>query len=208
MKDDDFDWSKWAGITESDTGKLPADYIRFDRQSDAQASLDEFCSCVERAAKADAAWKYAIVSMHSALQGYICVCLRNGNSFQTWNESHLKAWLVAYESDSQLPQPKLNFFMNLYDKAFEGEQTLNRDNINWLNETRNSLVHFNNDSFGIHRQTAIACCKEALDAIKLAPSKAKGVFFNSEDESEAYRQSCGKAASLLLIQARLHVIPG
>ena len=173
------------------------EYIRLDRQSDAKASLDEFCHCIERLPVDDSAWKYALISMHSALQGYICISLNAGNGFQTWSERHLKKWINAYENGTNFPDTKLDFFMGLYDKAYSTEQSITRDNIDWLNNTRNSLVHFNTDSFGIHRESAIVCCKEALEAIKLAPSIALGLFFYSEDQLESYNVSCNRAENLL-----------
>ncbi len=175
------------------------EYICFDRQSDAQASLDEFCYCLERVSKDDSAWKYAIISIHSALQGYICICLRNGDSFQTWNERNIKKWLAAYRSNTDLPNTRLDFFLELYEKAFSDETRINRDAIEWINEQRNSLVHFNTDSLSIHRESAVACCKQAFEAIKLTPVKAKGIFFYDDSQSQAFGQSCERAEKLLAL---------
>lgn len=174
-----------------------SEYIRFDRQSDAQASLDQFCASLERTKDDESAWKFALIAVHSALQGYICIALRNGNSFQTWNERHLKKWLDAYDKGGDLPDTKLDFFMELYEKAFSDEASLNRKSIEWLNETRNSLVHFNTDSFSIHRESAIECSKEALSAITLAPQKAKGIFFYKEEQQQLFQASCERARELL-----------
>lgn len=114
-------------------------YIRLDRQSDALASLEEFCRCVERASTDELAWKYAIISMHGALQGYMCIALKNGNS----------------------------------------------------------LVHFNTDSFGIHRESAIVVCREALKAVKVAPERASGIFFYSEEQSKKFKEACKRAENVL-----------
>lgn len=150
----------------------------------------------------EVAWKYAIISLHNALQGYLCISLRNGNSFQTWNERHLKKWLKAYESKMELPKTKLDFFMELFDKAFSPEHNINRDNIEWLNDIRNELVHFNNDNFSIHKESAIRCCYEALAAIKLTPSIANGIFFYDEQQKEAFESSSRVATELLDMTAR------
>ena len=104
------------------------------------------------------------------------------NSFQTWNERHFKKWFEAYKNDKELPDTKLDFFMELFDKAFSDEATLNRNNIEWLNETRKNFIHFNADSYSIPRDSAILCCREAIDAIKLTPFKAVGIFFYNEEQ--------------------------
>jgi len=174
-----------------------AEFIFFDRQSDALASLEEFASCIDRTSQNLFAWKYAIVAIHNALQGYMCICLANGNGFQTWSERDFKKWLEAYRSDTVLPDTKLDFFMELYDKAFAGNESLNREHIRWLNDTRNSLIHFNTDSFGVHHESAIICSREALEAIKLCPSKAGGIFFYSEEQSNSFQQPIQNAENVL-----------
>lgn len=172
-------------------------YVRFDRLSDAQASIDEFCYCLERVSGDEKAWKYAIISMHNALQEYICISLRNGNSFHTWKEAHLRKWLEAYKNNTELPNTKLDYFMDLFDKSFSDVTTLNRKNIEWLNETRNNFIHFNTDGFSFHRDSAILCCSEAVEAIKLTRSKAGGIFFYNEKQENAFEISCKKAEELL-----------
>lgn len=163
------------------------DYLSFDRLSDAQASIDEFCYCLERVPNDEKAWKYAIISMHNALQGYICISLRNGNSFQTWNEAHLKKWYVAYKNNRKLPNTKLDYFIELFDKAFIDVTTLNRKNIEWLNEIRNDFIHFNAYSFSVPRDSAILCCREAMKAIKLTPLKAVRIFFTMKNRKMRLR---------------------
>ena len=173
------------------------DYVEFDRQLDAQTSLDHFCSCLEKTSTDDTSWKYAIISLHNALQGYMCIGLMEGNDFQTWSKRDLNKWLKAYYSNSELPDPKLDFFMALYDKTFKNEPSLDRKNIEELNYLRNRLLHFNTDSHLIHKKSAVIYCKEALKAIKLAPSKAMGIFFYTDDQQETYHQLCGRAELLL-----------
>lgn len=173
------------------------EYITFDRQLDALASLREFCLCAERASTDEKSWKYAIVAIHNALQGYICIALANGNGFQTWSERDMQKWLNAYRNETSLPNTKLDFFMDLYDKIFSDEGSLDRKNISWLNDTRNSLIHFNVDSFGVHRDSAITCCGEALSAIELCPSKATGIFFYSEEQLQDFKKTIKDAETAL-----------
>lgn len=162
------------------------EYITFDRQSDALASLHEFTNCMKQFSNENLSLKYAIISIHNALQGYICISLANGNSFQTWSAKNVEKWLSAYRANVQLPTTKLDYFMELYDKLFLGEPSLSRENINWLNDTRNNLIHFNNDSFGVHLDSALLCFKEAINAIKLCPKKSKGLFFYSDEQMQSF----------------------
>ncbi|MDX1633794.1 MAG: hypothetical protein R3280_04100 [Marinobacter sp.] len=173
------------------------DYLDFDRQEDVLSSLEEFCASLERAKHSDRAWKYVMISAHNALQGCICIALRNGNAFQTWNERHLKKWLEAYRKGDDLPDPKLNFFLELYDKLFENEGMLDRGNIEWLNETRNGLVHFNTDSYAIHKPSILDACDEAFQAIMLTPQKSQGIFFYTEDQEKDFSKLVSEIRELM-----------
>ena len=146
------------------------EYVNFDRHTDAQSSLIEFCACIEQIPQNYLMWKYAIISIHNALQAYLCISLSGGNSFKTWNERHLKKWLKAYRSNQQLPDTKLDYFMELFDKIFSTGEGIDRGNIEWLNDTRNNLIHFNSDSYSIHIESAFICCKEAINAVTAVPS--------------------------------------
>jgi len=153
------------------------DYVNFNRQDDALVSLALFCDSLEKVSSDIRYWKHAIVSVHNALQGFICISIRNGNSLLTLKKKHVKKWLKAYENNEAYPETQLDYFMDLFDKCFSNEVEISRDNIDWLNNTRNSFIHFNSDSFGVCHHSAHHCSSEALKAILLTPLRATGIFF-------------------------------
>ena len=55
------------------------DWLRVDEQSDVLVSLDECLNCVRRVREEPAFWKWAILSIHNALQGAI-VCHLSGTA--------------------------------------------------------------------------------------------------------------------------------
>jgi len=176
-----------------------SDCIHLDRQADAFISMNEFCNCIEQVSEIPGNWKFALIAIHNALQGYICIALRKGNSFQTWNDRSLKKWMEAYENDAPLPSTKLTFFMDLYDKAFSTVLVIERKDIEWLNKYRNNLVHFNVDGLSFKSDSALKSCKAALAAIKLTPSLASGIFFYKEERKKNFEEICKKAESLLAV---------
>jgi hypothetical protein len=173
------------------------DYISFDRQDDALIALELFCDSIEKAPRDLRCWKYAILAMHSALQGFICISISNGNSLLTLKKHHMKKWLEAYEKDEDYPETQLDYFMDLFDKRFSSNSGVIRDSINWLNNTRNMFIHFNADRFSVCHRSAHHCVSEALKAIKLTPSMANGVFFHEERQSEKFLYLCNRAEILL-----------
>ena len=173
------------------------DFIQFDRMSDALTSLEEFCDCVDSTHHQPRRWKFAIISIHNALQGYVCISLSNGSSFHTWKEKHLVRWLKAYKEGKQLPNPQLDIFMNLFDKLFLKRGSISRDDIVWLNEARNSFTHFNQDGYSLCHESAYICCLAALEAIKLTPTLSSGIFFYEDIDRLTFRKACENAQRCL-----------
>ncbi len=174
-----------------------SDYVSFDRQDDALISLALFCDALKMIPEDIRYWKHAIISMHNALQGFICISIRNGNSLLTLKKHHMKKWLEAHYQDKDYPETQLDFFMELFDKCFSAESAIDRDSIEWLNNTRNLFIHFNSDSFSICHRSAHNCTKEALKAIVLTQSLATGIFFYEESQSKEFESLCSKAEVLL-----------
>lgn len=143
-------------------------------------------------------WKYAIISMHNALQGYMCISLRNGNNFLTWKEKHLKKWMASFENGKKIPFPQLDFFMELFDKLFADKYDLDRNKISSLNNLRNNMIHFNTDFYSIQFKQAYDCCVEALQAIKLTKKLSKGIFFYEEEQNKSFNKAVERAENILL----------
>jgi hypothetical protein len=165
-------------------------YIELDRLTDLQASLEELLLHVRTPLQSAGACKWSLIAAHSALQAALCIALRDAAGFDTWKPEHAKKWLAAYELGKELPDPHLDFFMQLFYKLFDGDPKIDRDLIEWLNETRNGVVHFNTDSYSIERASVISAVREALETIRRAPSLSKGIFFYEEEQSERFSELC------------------
>ena len=167
-------------------------YINFDRQDVGQTSLNEALSCLNMLADDKRFWKYAIISIHNALQCYLSIALRGTSGINTWKKPHAKKWLKAYDKSleseglEELPNVQLDYFMELYDKLFTNKPENQRTLINWLNDTRNEFVHFNSDSFSVHEPSLLEAFEQALEDIKLSPSLSNGIFFYEEEQKAKF----------------------
>lgn len=160
-------------------------YASYNRMNDVNESLDVFILSIERAIETDLAWKYAVIAAHSALQGIICIALREGNSFATWKPKDFKKWMDANENgDDIFPITHLDYFMALFDKLFSQTTEIARSDIKWLNCTRNEFTHFNTDSFSVCLRSVFLCCWEALKAIELAPKIPKLNYVRTDELQE------------------------
>lgn len=165
-------------------------YIEFDRFIDLEASLEQLLAQIQGAPMTATCWKWALIAAHSALQGSICIALRGSVGFDTWKPKHLKKWLEAYEKKSDLPDPHLDYFMELFDRLFGSESEIDRHLINWLNESRNNFIHFNSDHYSIERKSIVRAIDESVSATIAAPTRSKGVFFYEERQSERFYALC------------------
>lgn len=144
------------------------DYVNFDRHDVGEASLSEASSCLSRIYDNKHVWKYAIISIHNALQCYLSIALRDSSGIDTWKKPHAKKWLKAYGDSvasqglKELPNVQLDYFMELYDKLFIGKPDEQRYLVNWLNETRNEFIHFNSDSYSVHEPSMLSAFEQAL----------------------------------------------
>jgi hypothetical protein len=166
------------------------EYIELDRQTDLLASLEELLLHVRAPLQSASACKWALVAAHSMLQGACCIALRGTAGFETWKPQHAKKWLEAYEQGKELPDPQLDYFVELFDKLFGDDPKIDRDWIKWLNETRNGLVHFNTDSYAIKRASVVRAIREALKATRKTPELSRGIFFYVEEHSERFHSLC------------------
>ncbi|MFJ4249370.1 hypothetical protein [Pseudomonas sp. NPDC089741] len=175
-------------------------YIQFDRFIDLETSLEQLLAQTQGAPMTATSWKWALIAAHSALQGAVCIALRGSAGFDTWKPKHLKKWLEAYENNEDLPDPQLDYFMELYDRLFGKESGIDRDLITWLNKSRNDFIHFNSDQFSINRKSIVDAIDESVSAIIAAPAHSNGVFFYEERQSERFDALCQS------IRARLKML--
>jgi hypothetical protein len=172
----------------------------FERLSIAKVSLEEFCSCIERVKDNELLWGYMIISIHNSLQNYIVAGLRNDNIIDTWKNKEAKKWKkkynLTYQGINDPETPQLNFFLELYDKAFVNEISIDRSFIERLNSLRNEFIHFNTDSFDLEKEYAISICNEAIKALKVTPKQFKKLFQYEQQQSD-FKYLCLKAEHLL-----------
>jgi hypothetical protein len=88
-------------------------YLRIDEHEDAVRSL-EWAEIQARLLASDCYhWKWVLISLHSAMQGFMVLALWKGNGLLTLRDDIAKEWLVAHEKDKPYPDEKLDSFLNL-----------------------------------------------------------------------------------------------
>ncbi len=173
------------------------EYLSFNKQTIGQISLEEICSNLESMKSNFHSLQFVVIAFHSALQCYLTIALRGTSGINTWKKKHAKDWLKAFENNHELPGVKLDYFMELYDKLFKKDESLNREDIKYLNDTRNEFIHFVSDGYSLHIPSIIQSCKVALDAILKTPSNSEGICFYYEEQKTQFSSTCNKISVLL-----------
>lgn len=161
-------------------------WVRFDRQDEGISSLYAFRDSLKALGDDPRYFKYCIISIHNALQAYVCIALRQGNSFNHWKKRDLEQWLQKYKDEDELFLPDLDRFLHLYKRLFGASDSTTFDKIRWLNDTRNTLIHFNIDGLSFAAETALDCCTVAFHKVIESIGLAKGIVFYEDSQEQEF----------------------
>jgi hypothetical protein len=119
---------------------------------DAMASLDRCAEEVARLRGEPHAIKWTLLSMHSALQGFMALILEQGNGLLLMPKKDMIEWQKAHYAGNTYPTGQMDTFLNLYAKIKRKEsmpgaapfKTIGHtEAMKELNALRNQFIHFN-----------------------------------------------------------------
>jgi hypothetical protein len=137
------------------TMNMPNYALEYNERLDALASLELLAESLPKVLITPHYWKWVILSLHSALQGFMVLSLQGTNFLGVLSSKSAREWLDAYEGSSTPQNPlKLDAFLNLYSKvksdtiliwanskAFEPSSSQDAS-VNKLNAFRNDFIHY------------------------------------------------------------------
>jgi hypothetical protein len=73
-------------------------------------------------------WKWVLIALHNALQGYMVLALKGTDSFNVLTPECQKQWMEADRRDDKVwPERRLDSFQNLYKKIKKGRKRYDED---------------------------------------------------------------------------------
>lgn len=97
-------------------------WLRTDEAQEAVLALEMVKERLSRVAEEPYHWKWVILALHSSLQGFMVLALRGSDRLNALTNHSAKQWIEAYRiGDDQLQKPKLDTFLNLYEKIQSGQ---------------------------------------------------------------------------------------
>lgn len=190
-------------------------YLRTDEQEEAVRSL-EWAELQARTLAADAyAWKWVLIALHNAVQGFMVLALWNGNGLLALRPKVSKKWMDAYESGGQFPAEKLDEFLNLYLKVKDPNNfhtvgagpfvpTGKHDqSMNYLNEFRNMFTHFTPKGWSLQLAGLPRICLDTLEVMNFLGLQSTAVlWYKPARRARAERALKRMTKTLLRLSAR------
>lgn len=154
-------------------------WLRTDEREDAVRSLCWAAEIAEAIDRDPHKWKWELVALHNAVQGFMVLALSMGNRLLALRPDIATKWHEAYDSlatDSavQFPAEKLDGFLNLYSKIkdhqnfstpFVSSPSHDRS-MKRLNGFRNEFVHFTPKGWSIELAGLPAIIADVIDVIE------------------------------------------
>ena len=167
-------------------------WLRTDEREDAIASLKLYIDTINHCGEDVSYWKWALISLHSAVQAIMAIHIGFGNSLLVMRQEDAEAWLKAHDDGKPYPSTKMDTFLNLYKKIkrhivfgynFAPKAQQGRS-MKRLNQFRNEFVHFMPKGWSIELSGMPHICLDCLDAIKELNSAFVHSRWDSEDQVE------------------------
>jgi len=153
-------------------------WIHIDEHDEAVGALEAFERFASRVRQDSFEWRWAILSLHTALQGFMVVAIRDTAGMFPLSSDVAAAWMAAYQSGQPRPRERLDSFLNLYRKIkrpeiasflrghrFVPARTQGRS-VRLLNRIRNQFIHFVPGSWALEGTGLPAVCLDCLAIIR------------------------------------------
>jgi hypothetical protein len=99
-------------------------WLSTDEGLEAVFSLEMVSECLPKVSENIYYWKWVLIALHNALQGFMVLALRGSDSLNVLTKKCAEKWLAARERrDKTFPERRLDGFWNLYKKIQTGRET-------------------------------------------------------------------------------------
>jgi hypothetical protein len=185
--------------------RRPPRFLRTDEQDDAVRSLEWTVELSHKVGTDRYAWKWILIALHNAAQGYMVLALWDGNGLRALRDNIASKWLKAYRSGGPYPVEKLDEFLNLYKKvktrrgskaAFSPGST-HDDNLCRLNSFRNEFIHFTPKGWSLEIALLPPVCRDTLDLIEFLGWKSPQILWYKQSHVRRGKSAVHQMRKLL-----------
>lgn len=174
-------------------------FLTTDTDLEAVVSLAMVSETLPKVTKVSHYWKWVIIAMHNALQGYMVLALRGTCGLNVLDKKCREELIAARKRGSKdLPNLRLDGFMDLYQKIKRDKQMLlytnsksfrprgsQTESVKSLNRLRNDFIHFLPKCLSVQVDGLPRVIKDCSDIVEfLAFECGNVVWYEEENKSK------------------------
>lgn len=177
-------------------GAVMEQWIDTDELEETTSALEMFAEVVGSLVAVRYRWRWAILALHAAVQGFMVCALRGSNGLAVLRDDIAEEWLEAREKGLPFPEEKLDSFLNLYRKTkstrmifyvhsrqFEPSGTQG-SSIKRLNSLRNEFTHFLPRIWALEVSGLPCICRDCVDFIEFLALQSGNILWFREGQQE------------------------
>ena len=175
-------------------------FLRTNEYSEAISSLKFFVEIIPSINEDIYRWKWAIIALHNAVQGFMVLSLKGTDSLLILPDKQSTKWLDAYYNDQPLPEERLDNFLHLFNKI---QQYRNfptsaqyQKHLEKLNSIRNNFIHFSPKNWSLEISGLPAICMDCLHVIHYLVEQEEILWYQKEVQQQVL-SSVNKAKKVL-----------
>jgi hypothetical protein len=164
-------------------------WLHTDEHEEAVSALEFVLESASKVATDIYRWRWIIISLHSALQGFMVIALRHTDGSGPVPDDIITRILVAQRTKEPQPREMLHKFLVLYRKLrssrmdrfvhsrrFQPHGTQNRS-VCRLNQLRNEFIHFTPKGWSLDVSSLPHICLDCLSVIHFLESQSGNIVW-------------------------------
>ena len=177
-------------------------YLRTDEETEAADALCMAAQLAKDLEHKPNLWRWLIIALHNAVQGFMVLSLRHGNGLAALSEQSFTEWMEAHEKGGPYPaKEKLDSYLNLYKKVKSkdyGQIGGNRrfvpkgtqgKSIKRLDTLRNEFIHFTPKGWSLELDGLPGICLDCIGLVRFLGWETSNIFWH-EPQAKERSYSC------------------
>ena len=193
-------------------------WLRTDELNEAIKTLDILKHFLDQVGTDLHFWKWCIIAMHNATQGFMVCALTGTNGLNVLKKKNAKKWLDALRNNTgDYPEAKMDFFLNLYEKT-KGErmnlfvssrsftpQEQQEESIRKINELRNTYIHFTPKKWSLYIGGLPSVLLDCMTYIEFLAFESSNIIYMDEDTEQGLRANIDRIKKNLSVLDKQYV---
>ncbi len=155
---------------------MPQKWLITDSYVEAVSALEVLAEVLCRVSADAYRWKWAVIALHSAVQGMMVLALQGSHGLHALKEQDAARWLEAHQKGGPYPEDlRLDGFLDLYKKIKSDVMLIyahsrkftpqggQGESLRKLNELRNQFIHFTPQVFALDLSGLPSLCLDCMD---------------------------------------------